>query len=107
SLWWRKKSYEDGYDNEQDRIMHQLIRKGRASKSLKFFFQCGLLDETADRNKNGIIDSVEDTLDLIQELKAKGYSHSQIAYHEMHDGKHDVPTWARAMPHFLKWGWSY
>lgn len=106
SLWWRQKSYEDGYDNDRDRIMHQLIRKGRASETLQFFFQCGLLDETADRNKNGIIDSVEDTLDLIQELKAKGYNESQIFYHEMHDGKHDVPTWARAMPHFLKWGWS-
>jgi hypothetical protein len=24
----------------------------------------------------------------------------------MDDGKHDVSTWARAFPEFLKWGWG-
>lgn len=106
SLWWRQKSYEDNYDNDRDRIMHQLIRKGSAASHIHFFFQCGLLDETADRNNNGIIDSVEDTLDIIQELKAKGYSADQIRYHEMKDGAHNIETWATAMPYFLKWGWD-
>jgi len=106
SLWWRKKAYEDGYDNDRDRIMHQLIRKGAGASHLRFFFQCGLLDETADRNNNGIIDSVEDTRDMIQELKAKGYADDQLRYFEMKDGAHNIETWATAMPHFLKWGWG-
>ena len=29
-----------------------------------------------------------------------------IKYLEMHDGKHDIATWGRAMPVFLKWGWG-
>jgi hypothetical protein len=29
-----------------------------------------------------------------------------IKYLEMPDGKHDIDTWSRAMPIFLKWGWG-
>lgn len=73
---------------------------------LKLFVQTGELDEKADRNNNGIIDSIDDALDLIVELKAKGYTAEHIHYMQMPDGKHDVPTWGRAFPEFLKWGWS-
>ena len=48
--------------------MHKIIRMANAPW-LKFFFECGALDETKDRNNNGIIDSIDDTLDLIDELK--------------------------------------
>ena len=106
SLWWRRKGYEDGYDDEQDRLMHLQIRKGNFYPWLRFFVQCGTLDETADRNKNGIIDSIDDALDLIVELKAKGFTDEHIEYLEMTEGKHDVPTWAKALPSFLKWGWG-
>jgi uncharacterized Zn ribbon protein len=65
------------------------------------------MDETMDRNSNGIIDSIDDTVDLIKELEGKGYSRgNDIHYVEMADGKHDIPTWGRAMPEFLKWGWG-
>ncbi len=106
SLWWRRKAYEDGYDDEQDRLMHLQIRKGGFAPWLRFFLQCGGLDEAEDRNKNGVIDSIDDALDLIVELKAKGYTDEHIHYVELPDGKHDVPTWAEAFPAFLKWGWG-
>lgn len=106
SLWWRRKDYEEGYEDEKDRLMHLQIRKGNFYPWMKFFFECGLMDETADRNNNGIIDSIDDTLDLIVELKAKGYTDEHIAYLEIPDGKHDVKTWAKALPAFLKWGWG-
>ena len=65
------------------------------------------MDELKDRNQNGIIDSIEDTQDLIKELAAKGYtSDTAIKYLELKDGHHDVFTWGRAMPEFLKWGWG-
>ena len=108
SFWWRSiDQTEETYDDSQHRIMHQEIRDGKYAPWLKFFFQCGNLDETKDRNKNGIIDSIDDTLDLISELEAKGYDREQdIRYLELADGHHDVYTWGRAMPEFLKWGWS-
>ena len=106
SLWWRTKDVMVGYNEDTDRIMHAQIRAGRYAYGQKFFFETGTLDETADRNNNGIIDSIDDTLGLIRELQDKGCQPGDIAYLELHDGKHDIATWARAMPAFLRWGWG-
>ena len=106
SLWWRRKGYDDGYDDEQDRLMHLQIRKGNFQPWLQFFIECGRLDEKADRNENGVIDSIDDALDLIIALKAKGYTDEHIHYLELEEGKHDVTTWGNAFPAFLKWGWG-
>lgn len=108
SLWWRDKDKNDkAYDDDMDRIMHRQIRDGGYYPWLKFFFECGAADEEDDRNNNGVIDSIDDTLDLIKELSAKGYNETKdIFYLQIDDGKHDIATWARAMPLFLKWGWG-
>jgi enterochelin esterase-like enzyme len=108
SLWWRSVDQDDPlYDDDKHRIMHQQIRKADYKNGLKFFFQCGNMDETSDRNNNGIIDSIDDTLDLIKELTDKGYDRDcDIHFLEMKHGKHDIPTWALAIPDFLKWGWG-
>ena len=107
SLWWRTKSLDDGYEEDTDRIMHQHIRNGRHSPGLKFFFQTGTLDEEIDRNENGVIDSIDDTKDLIDALIEKGYDAvKDVHYLEIENGTHNVTTWAVAMPEFLKWGWG-
>lgn len=104
SLWWRTLSQDDpDFSEEEHRIIHKLIRNGDFYPWLKFFFETGTLDETADRNHNGIIDSIDDTMALINELIQKGYGPSSIHYLELKDGKHDVETWGRAFPEFLKW----
>lgn len=105
SLWWRSIDQEDPvYSDDRHRIMHQVIRAGNYHPGQRFFFQCGTLDETMDRNNNGIIDSIDDTQDLIQELVNKGYDREKdICYLEMPDGRHDIPTWKRALPVFLEW----
>ncbi len=106
SLWWRLRDLTDGYVEETDRVIHKLIREGSYADNLSFYFQTGTLDEKMDRNHNGIIDSIDDTLDLIAELERKGYDREKcIRYVELQDGRHDVPTWARAFPDFLKWAW--
>jgi enterochelin esterase-like enzyme len=109
SLWWRSMDQHDNdYNDDQHRIMHQQIRKGKFHPGQKFFFQCGNMDETRDRNNNGVIDSIDDTLDLVNELSQKGYDpNTDIRYLELADGRHDMATWARAMPEFLKWAWPF
>ena len=103
SLWWRKKALDKGY-TDADRIMHTIIREGEIREGMKFWFQTGTNDETKDRNKNGVIDSIDDTLDLIKELKTKGYSLEQnVRYLEIKGGKHNQETWAEALPDFLEW----
>ena len=37
SLWWRRKGYDEGYDDEIDRLMHLQIRKGGFYPWLTFF----------------------------------------------------------------------
>lgn len=107
SLWWRLKDLHYGYKEETDRIMHKLVREGNFKPGLKFYFTTGSHDEKMDRNHNGIIDSIDDTLGLIEELEKKGYNNeNDIHYVNYEDGKHDVKTWGRAMPAFLKWGWG-
>jgi enterochelin esterase-like enzyme len=107
SLWWRTISQDDiSFDETQHRIMHKQVRDGGFYPWLRFFFETGTLDETADRNKNGIIDSIDDTLSLISELVSKGYDREKdINYLELRDGTHDVATWSKAFPYFLLWGW--
>lgn len=107
SLWWRTRDLDDDYNDETDRIMHHQVRNRKYYPGQRFFFTTGSLDETADRNKNGIIDSIDDTLDLIKELKKLGYeSDYEVNYINYEDGRHDVKTWGRAMPEFLMWGWG-
>jgi enterochelin esterase-like enzyme len=106
SLWWRTRDKDDPtYQDEQHRIMHNQIRDSQPVPGMKFFFECGTEDESEDRNGNGVIDSIDDTKDLIDVLIQKGYNKPEdIYYHEITGGKHDVPTWALAMPVFLRWG---
>lgn len=104
SFWWRKKDLKDGYRDDQDRIPHEMIRNTRKAPEVKFWLMTGTDDETADRNRNFIIDSIDDTVDIIKELMAKGYRRpDDIFYYEMVGGKHEVSTWAKALPAFLTW----
>ncbi|RAJ05251.1 enterochelin esterase-like enzyme [Chitinophaga skermanii] len=99
SLWWR--SMENGDDC---RIMHKQITRDARREQLQFFFECGDQEETADRNTNGIIDAVEDTQDLVNVLRKKGYDNAQALHFEVvKNGKHDYATWASVMPGFLGW----
>ncbi|HUS01429.1 MAG TPA: alpha/beta hydrolase-fold protein [Chitinophagaceae bacterium] len=108
SLWWRTVDQRDElFDENIHRIMHMKIRNGGYYPWLKFFFETGTKDETADRNGNGIIDAIDDTISLVDELVLKGYDRNRdIKYLELKDGKHDIATWGKVFPEFLKWGWG-
>ena len=106
SFWWRSKDLSKGYcDN--DRIMQAVVKSTLGKPDLKIWLQTGTKDETADRNKNGIIDSIDDTVDLIKELETKGFKRPEdIRYLEVVGGSHNTETWAKAMPKFLIWAFG-
>jgi enterochelin esterase-like enzyme len=108
SLWWRSVDKDDkDYDQRIHRMMHVQIREGDHRPGMKFFFECGEQDEWEDRNRNGVIDSIDDTIDLMRELVKKGFREGKdIYYLQMPNGKHNVESWGKAMPAFLKWGWG-
>jgi predicted alpha/beta superfamily hydrolase len=107
AFWWRKKDLADAY-TDADRIMHKMIRETVNKPDLKFWLMTGTEDEKADRNRNFIIDSIDDTIDVVKELLKKGYQKPKdVFYFEMVGGKHDVPTWENVMPKFLEWAFGY
>jgi len=108
SFWWRTRDKSDPDYNEQtDRIMQRQVTEGKYYPELKFFFECGTEDETEDRNHNGIIDSIDDTRDLITTLVNKGYDPlKDICYLEVPGGRHETATWAKVLPEFLLWAYN-
>ena len=103
SFWWRSKAL-DPKNPDADRIMHTLVENSTKKRGLKFWFEVGTNDETDDRNNNGVIDSIDDTRDIINVLVKKGYHpHQDIEYNEVDGGEHNPQTWASVMPDFLMW----
>jgi enterochelin esterase-like enzyme len=106
SLWWRSQDVRDD-DPDSDRIMHDIIQKtAKVDPNQRFWFQCGTLDEEEDRNNNGIIDSIDDTVDLMRDLREKGIPESHIRYLQIENGRHEPGTWGEAMPDFLRWAFG-
>jgi len=103
SFWWRTKALGPDY-KDSDRIMHQKLENSLEKPNLKFWLQVGTLDEKNDRNQNGIIDSIDDTLDLIAVLESKEFlPEIDIHYLEVDGGEHNQETWSRVLPAFLEW----
>ncbi len=103
SLWWRTDD-SSAVAQQDSRIVHKNVRDAVDKPPLRLWFQAGTADETADRDGNGVIDTVQDTLDLMDELEAKKFQRdADMTYHEIADGEHNESTWARALPQFLRW----
>jgi len=84
--------------------MHDRLSRSFYKPGLKFWFQTGTDDESSDRNNNGIIDSIDDTQDVIRVLESLGYENGKdIAYLEIQGGRHEPSTWANALPNLIQW----
>ena len=106
SFWWRQRAVGAGY-TPADRIMHGLVRARQPDPRHRFWLQTGTLDESSDRNQNGVIDSVEDCLDLIEALIQSGlHAHQSLRYVQVEGGHHHPDTWGRVMPDFLLWAFG-
>jgi len=103
SLWWRADN--SGLMAQQlTRIAHRKVGEAVAKPDLRLWFEAGTRDETADRDGNGVIDAIQDTVELIDALEAKGFKRgSDVAYVQIEGGEHHESTWARALPDFLRW----
>ena len=106
SFWWRSQAVGAGY-TPAHRLMHAQVRAGGLQPQHQFWLQTGTLDERNDRNENGVIDSLEDCLDLIDELRGQGLDAArQLRYVQAEGGHHHPDTWGRLMPDFLRWAFG-
>jgi enterochelin esterase-like enzyme/uncharacterized damage-inducible protein DinB len=106
SFWWRDHALGAGY-TEAARLAHRRVRAGQLHPGHRFWLQTGTLDEVNDRNGNGVIDAVDDTLDLILELQRQGLDPAtQLRYVQVEGGRHHADTWGRVLPDFLLWAFG-
>ncbi len=102
AFWWR--TDDSSIEKKQSsRIMHARIRESTTRPRIKAWFESGRQDEGADRDGDGVIDSIQDTEELIAELVRKGFRRGADVVHFTVEGKHDLPTWKRLLPEFLVW----
>jgi len=109
SFWWRGYSGTNpsGEQINQARIMQKLVNLSRKRAGMKFWFEAGTNDETSDRDGDGIIDAIDDTKDLMQELTNLGYIENQdFVYVEVADGQHNQSTWSKVLDDFLIWSYK-
>ena len=108
SFWWRDVDAGDSsYSDEKNRIMISKIRSSRKKPHLQYWFYAGNKEETGDRDKDGIIDVVDDTKDLINLVKSKNVcSPGDIVYTEDPNGIHDFSSWSHWFGNFLLWAFS-
>lgn len=108
SFWWRDKSASDSsYSDEMNRIVYVTIKAARRKPSTKYWFFTGSLEETSDRDKDGIIDVQDDTEDIRLLLIEKGLARKEempLVIDRL--GKHDLATWSKQLPGFLLWAFG-
>lgn len=105
SFWLRDKDANAAdYSDDKDRLIINKIRSSRKKPHLKYWFYAGDSEEKGDRDKDGIIDVVDDTKDLIELIKTKNVCPpDDIVYTEIKEGTHDQTSWSHVFPQFLIW----
>ncbi len=108
SFWWRDKdALAADYSDANNRIMLSTIKSSRKKPHLQYWFYAGDKEEEGDRDKDGTIDVVDDTKDLMEIIKNKNVcSADDIKFTESPLGKHDYNSWSQALPGFLIWAFG-
>jgi hypothetical protein len=84
--------------------MHRRVRDTDSPGQLRLWFQAGTHDEKEDRDNNGIIDAIQDTTELLDELERKGFRRGlDMIYTQVEGGEHNQQTWGFILPYFLRW----
>lgn len=108
SFWWRDMDAgSPEYADDKNRIIISKIRSSRKKPSLQYWFYAGGKEETGDRDKDGTIDVIDDTKDLVSMIKNKKIcTDSDIIYTEDKNGLHDYSSWSHWFPNFLNWAFG-
>ena len=108
SFWWRDKDDKAAdYTDEKNRIMLNKIRSSKKKPVLQYWFYAGGKEEEGDRDKDGIIDVVDDTKDLVTIIKGKNICLPEdIRFVQDAYGKHEYESWSKQLPAFLVWAFG-
>ncbi|WP_165782478.1 alpha/beta hydrolase [Solilutibacter silvestris] len=122
--FWLSTDSSDAKAVRATRIAHALVETAPPPAYSRFFFAAGDAEEKNDRDGNGIIDVIDDLLDLMngwtsgdgrthKGLAQLGYSinsdygahadDSAAVFYRLPGGEHNQKSWARMLPAFLQW----
>jgi enterochelin esterase-like enzyme len=102
SFWWR--TDDATVEAKQlSRIMHARVRETEPRPRIRAWLETARMDENSDRDGDGVIDSIQDTEELVNELVRRGFRRGVDVVHLTVEGKHDLATWKRLLPEFLVW----
>jgi iron(III)-enterobactin esterase len=102
-----KNSNDSTYSDARNRIVLSTVRAARRQRSQPIWLYAGVAEETSDRDKDGIIDVVDDTQDLASELVLKGLvnpSEAKVIIDKK--GTHSIESWSSHFPEFLIWAFG-
>ena len=123
SLWLSARA-EDAAAVQDSRIAHALVDASTWQARPRMFFAVGTGEETDDRDGDGVIDVLDDTLDLMEGwtdtggkarkgLRQLGYvlntdyaahpDRAPAVLYRLPAGEHNPRSWARMLPTFLRW----
>jgi len=107
SFWWRVESKAGG--ELQARVIHRLVLNSAKRPGLRMWFEAGTREEPiTDMDKNGVPDVIQDVQDLRKILETKGYQDGvDMQYLEVAGGAHQITTWAKVLPDFLRFAFPY
>jgi enterochelin esterase-like enzyme len=106
SFWWRAAEDETAVPPNQ-LIAHEMVRQTAVKPPLRLWLEAATQDEASDRDNNGVIDAIQDTQELIEELEKIGFSRgADVVYVQVPGGRHNYDTWAQQFPHFLRWAFG-
>jgi enterochelin esterase-like enzyme len=108
SFWWRDLASEDSsYSDDKNRIMFTKLKASRKKPGLQYWFYAGAAEEKGDRDKDSIIDVIDDTKDIINLLEKKNVvTPERIVYTESPTGVHNYSSWSKVFPEFLVWAFG-
>ena len=122
--FWLSTDSSDAKAVQATRIAHAMVETMPPPLHSRFFFAAGDAEEKNDRDGDGIIDVIDDLLDLMQGWKGDdgrmhkglvqlGYAinrdygvhpdDSTAVFYRLPGGEHNQKSWARMLPAFLQW----
>lgn len=125
--FWLSAERGDAAAVQRTRLAQRMVETTAPRNGARFYFAVGTVEETDDRDGDGVNDALDDTRDLIDgwrigdEVKTKGLR--QLGYsvnldHASHPqrtdsalavfdgGQHNQASWARMLPGFLRWAYA-
>ncbi|WP_237577577.1 alpha-1,6-glucosidase domain-containing protein [Noviluteimonas dokdonensis] len=88
-------------DAQDRRIAQELVRSSPAKPGLRAYFALGTKEEEGDRDKDGVIDVIDDANELATLLRERGGN--DVVVVELPGGIHRQSSWAVMLPGFLRW----